>query len=103
MKFPVKLFCVAGALGALLIAFGGCEGDVAAGGPVVYGDVGYVGPWYYPDTWFGGGDVYVHPPYDHGHAVGGRPGRSIPNNPRPSGGARGGGGRVGGGGGDRRR
>lgn len=98
MKFPVKTFCVVAAVGGLMTVLGGCAADVSGGGPVVYGDVGYVQPWYYPGAWFGGGDHYVHPPYDHGgdfHGGGGRPAPSIPSAPRPA--------PSGGGGGDRRR
>ena len=95
MKNPRKFFGRAAALGVLLFVFGGCEAEVAGGGPVVYGDVGYVGPWSYPGAWYGGGDRYVHPPYGGGGG-GGRPGPSIPDHPRPSGG--GGGGSRGGGG-----
>jgi len=118
MKFPVKTFCLVAAVGGLLTVLGGCETDGGGGGgPVVYGDVGYVGAWSYPGAWYGGGDRYVQPPYDHSggggdHGGGGRPGPSIPNISRPSGGSGGGhpsgggggarGGGGGGGGGDRR-
>ena len=86
MIAPLKGLCIAGCLLGAGILFSGCEGPYDSGppGPVVYGEVGYSVPWYYPNSWVGRNAYYSHPPFNRGS--GDRPGPSLPSRPRPSGG-----------------